>query len=72
MFEIFYHVVAAIGFFLLIIFATIGFIFVAKALTFAGEMALLEWKYNKVRNTVNNDVAAAGFDKLSKSDESKK
>ena len=64
MLEIIYNTVAVIGFLLLLIFAWIGFKFVAKAFSFAAEMALLEWKYNKVRNTIDNDVAAHGFDKI--------
>lgn len=64
MLELMFNTVAVIGFLLLIVFAWIGFKFVAKAFSFAAEMALLEWKYNKVRNTVDNDVASAGFEKI--------
>lgn len=71
MLEIIFNTIAFIGFALLLAFAWIGFKFVAKAFSFAAEMALLQWKYNKVRNTIDNDVAAKGFDMI-KGEEEKK
>lgn len=64
MLEFIYNTIALIGFLLLLAFAWIGFKFVVKAFSFAAEMALLEWKYNKVKDTANSEVAAEGFKKI--------
>lgn len=44
-----YNTIAIIGFLLLLSFAYIGFKFVVKAMSFAAELQLLEYKYNKVK-----------------------
>jgi hypothetical protein len=64
MLELMFNTVAVIGFLLLLIFAWLGFKFVAKAFSFATEMALLDWKYEKIKNTTNDNVRTDAFNKL--------
>lgn len=71
MLEFMFNTIAVIGFVLLITFAWIGFKFVAQAFSFAAEMALLDWKYEKAKNMANTEVAVAALNKLRKNDEEK-
>ncbi len=64
MLEFIYNSIAVIGFILLLMFAWLGFKFVAKALTFASEMALLDWKYQKAKGMTNDEAAAKMFEKI--------
>lgn len=59
MFELILNTITAIGFVLILIFAGLGFMFVIKAFKFAGEMALLDWKYQRAKADVANGKYAS-------------
>lgn len=69
MLEFMFNTVAVIGFILLLTFAWLGFKFVAQALSFAAEMALLDWKYQKAKSMPNATLTAAAIDKIKKNAE---
>jgi len=64
MVEIIFNTIAVIGFLLLLIFAWIGFKFVAKAFSFAAELQLLEYKYEKIKGIKDGDAMAKAIDKF--------
>lgn len=64
MLEFIFNTIALIGFVLLLAFAWLGFKFVMQAMSFAAEMALLDWKYNKAKNMANDELSAKAFSKI--------
>jgi hypothetical protein len=64
MLELMFNTVAVIGFLLLLIFAWLGFKFVAQAFSFAAEIRLLEYKYEKAKSVKDDHAKYAALNKI--------
>lgn len=64
MLEFMFNTIAVIGFVLILIFAWVGFTLFSKALSFAAELRLLEYKYEKAKAMKDDNAKHAALNKL--------